>query len=197
MNIEYLESNFELVFTHDISLLSLSNKFKLVICGAKHWVKDIGIHSKGKLISMIASTKIMCPEHKYRQDIVVKYRNELDLFGRGYNNITTKEIGLKDYYFSVTIENCREDYYFSEKLIDCFMSGTVPIYWGCPSIGNFFDMNGIIVFQNIEELDTILESLTNGLYYTKKESIENNFELAKKYLVAEDEIYKNIKGCYT
>ena len=45
-NIEYIENNFELLFTHDIELVKLSEKFKLVICSAKHWIQDIGIHNK-------------------------------------------------------------------------------------------------------------------------------------------------------
>ena len=34
--------------------------------------------------------------------------------------------------------NGRGDYEFDEKLIDCFLTGTVPIFWGCPSIDKFF-----------------------------------------------------------
>ena len=185
-------NKFEKVFTFKKEFIELSDKFVSTPIGGC-WLEegDRVIRPKSKLVSIIASSKKHTEGHRLRHDVITKY--PIDTYGGGYKKVDNKITALKDYYFSVTIENCREDYYFSEKLIDCFMSGTVPIYWGCPSIGNFFDMNGIIVFQNIEELDTILESLTKGLYHTKKESIESNFELAKKYLVSDDEIYKKIK----
>jgi hypothetical protein len=72
------------------------------------------------------------------------------------------------------MENCKKDYYFTEKLIDCFRTKTIPIYWGCPSIGTFFDVNGILTFNTVEELKSILLNLTNEYYYSKIKSIEFN-----------------------
>jgi hypothetical protein len=43
---------------------------------------------------MIASNKIIGSKHLYRQTIIDKYRDKLT-FGRGYNEIKNKEIGLK------------------------------------------------------------------------------------------------------
>jgi hypothetical protein len=47
----------------------------------------------------------MCQEHLYRQTIIDKYQIKLTFFGRGYNEIKNKEIGLKDYHFLITMEN--------------------------------------------------------------------------------------------
>jgi hypothetical protein len=63
-NVKYLEDNYRLLFTHDTELLKLSPKFKLVTCSAKPWVTDIGVHTKSKLISMIASNKL-CVKNTY------------------------------------------------------------------------------------------------------------------------------------
>ena len=73
------------------------------------------------------------------------------------------------------------------------MTGTIPIYWGCPSIGDFFDINGILTFDTIEDLDNLLNTITPELYYSKMDSIINNFELSKKYVLSEDWIYENTK----
>ena len=189
-NIKYLEDNFELIFTHDMSLLPLSDKFKLVICSAKHWVKGIGIHDKTKLISMIASTKVMCSEHRFRQEIVAKYRNNLDLFGRGYNNIATKEIGLNDYYFSIAMENHTYPIAYSEKITDCFATGTIPIYYGPDLIGDVFNIDGIIMLDENFDID----KLTPELYYSKMDAIKDNYERVVNMPIAEDYIYnKHIK----
>jgi hypothetical protein len=83
--------------------------------------------------------------------------------------------------FHVAIENCRESNYFSEKIIDCFMTKTVPIYWGCPNIGDYFDTNGMIIFNNLNELHSILGKLTIDDYNNKIDILENNYKTAKNY----------------
>ena len=98
---------------------------------------------------------------------------------------------MRDYAFSLTIENTKKDLYFTEKLIDCFMTGTVPIYWGCPSIVGFFNTDGMIIFDDIKELKNILDGISLEQYIMMKDAIEDNFERAKEYLIAEDFIYKN------
>jgi hypothetical protein len=185
-NVNYLEENFELIFTHDISLLSLSNKFKLVICSAKPWVKNYKIHKKTKLISMIASSKIICDEHRYRQEVISKYKNDLDLFGRGYKEIQNKEIGLNDYNFSITMENHTYPIAYSEKITDCFATGTIPIYYGC-DLKTVFNTDGIIMFND----DFDIKSLSNDLYQSKMDAIIENFEIVINMPIAEDYIYEN------
>jgi hypothetical protein len=79
------------------------------------------------------------------------------------------------------IENCKEDYYFTEKLIDCFLSGTIPIYYGCPSIGNFFNDQGILSFTTLEECFAIVHAISKRMYEEKLPFVKDNFERAKKY----------------
>ena len=37
-------------------------------------------------------------------------------------------------------------------LINCFVHGVVPIYWGAPSIGDFFNISGVITFESLEQV---------------------------------------------
>ena len=84
-----------------------------------------------------------------------------------------------------------DDYYFTEKLIECLVTGTVPIYHGCPNIGDFFDMNGILTFSTQEELDDILDSLSEDKYKSMYESVKNNFNIAKeKFVLHHDSLYE-------
>jgi hypothetical protein len=186
-NVEYIENNFELLFTHDIELVKLSGKFKLVICSAKHWIQDIGIHIKTKLVSMIATNKIMCSCHEYRQKIVNKYKDNLDLFGRGFNHIDNKEEGLKDYFFSIAMENGTYPLMYSEKITDCFACGTIPIYYGTSMIGDVFNTDGIIILDESFNIN----DLTPDLYYSKTDAIKENYHIATSMPIAEDYIYKN------
>ena len=83
----------------------------------------------------------------------------------------------------------RENYF-----IDCFITGTIPIYWGCPSIGDFFDLNGILTFNNIEELSTIIDKVDTDLYNKLEKHIKNNYEISKNFVLPDIEIYKKIKN---
>ena len=185
-NISYVEENFELIFTHDRRLLSLSPKMRLVITNAVPWVKDHKIHEKSKLVSMIASTKRMCNGHLYRQQIAEKYKNQVDLFGTGRNRLANKEDGLRDYYFSIAMENDNYPDIFCEKITDCFAMGTIPIFWGTPTIGEFFNGEGIILLND----DFKIEDLSVDLYNSKIDAIKDNFERAINFPTAEDYFYE-------
>ena len=95
--------------------------------------------------------------------------------------------------FSVVMENSIADNYYTEKIIDCFITGNIPIYRGCKNIGKFFDKRGIIEFNNIEDLRHILDSLTPQIYEEMLPYVKINFELALnvylKILEIEQSIY--------
>jgi len=186
-NISYLENNFELIFTHDKRLLSLSNKMRLVICPVVPWVTDCRVHGKTKLVSMIASVKRNTSGHKYRQQMVQKYENQVDLFGTGHNYIKNKEDGLNGYCFSFAIHNANYPNFFTEVITDCFATGTIPIYWGTSAINEFFNENGIIFLTDTFKI----EDLSPELYESKLEYVLENFETAINLPTAEDYIYEN------
>ena len=186
-NIEYLKNNFIYVFTHDVELSKISDVFALVQCSGKSFIREGKLYDKTKLVSMIASNKVMCEEHKYRQGIIKKFSNKCDHYGRGFNEIINKEDGLKDYCFSFVIENATYSNMFTEKITDCFMTGTIPIYYGMKNIGDFFNLDGIIVLnENFK-----IEDLNFDLYHSKIKSIKKNLVISEKLLVAEDYIYLN------
>src|SRR5690606_35886534 len=115
--------------------------------------------NKTKLCSCILSNLKITDGHRLRHEVNNKYKN-IDYYGKGANNhIEYKLTGLKDYMYSIVIENEILDDYFTEKIIDCFMTGTVPIYYGTKNIGKYFDINGIIQFTKSEELDVILNKI--------------------------------------
>jgi hypothetical protein len=134
---------------------------------------------------MIASNKSLCDEHAYRQEVVKKYRDQLNLFGLGYNEIDNKLIGLKDYAFSITMENSTYPLGYTEKIADCFATGTIPIYYGCKDIGKVFNEDGIIWLDD----NFKIEDLSFDLYYSKMDAIKDKFNRIKNLPTAEDYIY--------
>jgi hypothetical protein len=82
--------------------------------------------------------------------------------------------------------NSKVDNFFTEVLVDNFMLGTIPIFWGCPNINEYFDDRGFITFNTVSELDEILSNLTINDYISRIEFIKKNIELSKKYVSTDD-----------
>ena len=148
------------------------------------------IYPKSKLVSAVVSTKAFLPGHVKRLNFVRAIEHKIDLFGRGIKELPSKLDGLRDYMFSVAIENVScDDNYFSEKIIDCFLTGTIPIYHGCIHIGEFFDERGILSFQTQEELDAIIDSLSLEKYNSMLEYAKINYEKCYEWPLNNDMLY--------
>ncbi len=145
------------------------------------WIKDDEkqIYNKTKNISFIASTKRLCSEHNYRQDMVERFKNDCDVFGRGRRDLQTKIEGLADYRFSFCMENHVTNLYYTEKLLDCFLTGTIPIYYGSKSISDVFDSNGIIFLDDVVNGIIKIRDLNEEYYRSKMQYVNNNFNIAK------------------
>ena len=183
-------NKFDKVLRYDKELLDRSENFIFSPVGGC-WIKpeDQMIYNKGKNISIIASNKRMTKGHNLRHEVIRKINN-IDVYGRGYNPVDYKLKALKHYRYSIIIENGKFDYYFTEKLIDSFITGTIPIYWGCPSIGDFFNIDGMIIIKSMDDLKRKMYMLNIDTYNEKKDAIFENFNKSKKFLIAEDYIYK-------
>jgi hypothetical protein len=157
-------------------------------------------HLKKKLkVSFIRSNKKDLPGHKLRyelEDILQKkYPYEI-YFPK--ERLETKLPLFEDSMYHITIENSRHPNYITEKVIDCFMSYTVPVYWGCPNIGDHFDKRGILTFETKEELRTILENLDVSFYEKNLDAIKHNYETAKnKFAFFFDNVNEIIKTLHT
>ena len=93
--------------------------------------------------------------------------------------------------FSIAIENGVYSNYYTEKIMDCFATGTVPVYMGSPDIGDMFNPNGIITID--ENFD--LADLNKDLYESMSDAIEENFELQKTHRISDDVLFEKILEC--
>ena len=184
---------FRKIFTFVRFFLDMGWPFEFYPLGGS-WIHldNWGLHDKTELISLIASEKDVTEGHHLRH-LIARHYKHIDKFGTGYEPIESKMEGLAPYRYSIVVESWRGDYYFSEKLIDCLSVGTIPIYYGCPSIGKFFDEGGILSFDTMSGLDRIMSNLSNGGYEIRLQAIKNNIEIAKQFRCAEDWLYINHK----
>lgn len=131
---------------------------------------------KSKLVSMISSNKNFTAGHSLRHKVIQNLPSCVELYGRGFKDIENKSEGLEDYYFSIAIENDDTDSFFTEKLLDCFLTCTIPIYWGSKKVSSIFNNDGIIWLNDIKDIC----SLTNIDYNARIKAVEENYNIAIK-----------------
>ena len=184
---------FKKVFSYNRWIGDRIPNFEFVAHGGT-WLReeDIGIHNKTLFCSMIFSDKSWNAGHLQRTRVYNLIRNNayIDFYGSGVNKfIEYKITGLKNYMFSICMENEGPQHlfatntdYFSEKILDCFLTGTIPIYYGNKSIENYFNMEGTLWFDDPDKINKIISQITPEYYQLKSHIILENFNIAKKYI---------------
>jgi hypothetical protein len=152
--------------------------------------KSCDVSKKRFGVSFLTSDKGWLPGHKLRLQIfdflpTTFKPNEsyLDLEiikHKSPPRINDKRETLEPYKFSIVAENCQTNGYYTEKVVDCFIAKTFPIYCGCPNLRDFFNPEGFLMFENMEHLKERLHSITPSLYEQRREAIEENFNIALK-----------------
>ena len=143
-------------------------------------------NKKTKIMSIMVSHKSYTPGHKYRHALVsyiLKHRLPIDIWGNGakmykqrfpennniYGDFKSMSEMCENYMFTIAIENTSHDHYFSEKIVNPFMYNTIPLYWGCKKIEEYFPKYSIKLTGNINmDMITIGRILKNPQYFMAK-----------------------------
>lgn len=85
---------------------------------------------------------------------------KVDSGGRFRNNIggavKDKFAFQQKYKFSIACENCSYDGYATEKIMEAFAAGSVPIYYGDPNIAKDFNPRAFVNVHDFKTLDDML-----------------------------------------
>jgi hypothetical protein len=110
-------------------------------------LEQLPLPQKTKPVSCIASGLKQLKGHRLRLRFVDMLKQQIpaiDFFGKGSHYLPEKIDGLLPYRYSIAIENASIPFYFTEKINDCFLAWTVPLYFGCLNIGRFFPEKSFI-----------------------------------------------------
>lgn len=80
---------------------------------------------------------------------------------------------ISKYKFTFCLENISMKGYVTEKIIDCLVAGTIPVYLGAPDIFDFIPKECFIDmrnFKSMEELECFLQNLDEDKAYKMIES---------------------------
>lgn len=203
---DYVEKNFELLFTYDAQLLNAISNSRLVPLYANVWYRK---HSSGgsiaenykhktKNISMVSSAKEMCPMHILRKALAFKCKEQglADTYGTFDGGAYVHaEKYLEQYRYSIAIENDISPFYFTEKIMTAFVAQTIPIYLGATKIDKFFNADGIIHLdlEDCKHIEKILKLCTPEEYERRLPAVLDNFNRAVKFTTQNrfDEMYIN------
>lgn len=125
---------------------------------------------KTKLLSVITSDKAFTQGHIDRLNFVEKLQNhygdQIDVFGRGHHDFADKWDVLSPYKYHIAIENSSSKHYWTEKLSDCYLTNTYPLYYGCTNIKDYFPENALTTLdirnfdQAVKKIDEVIEKET-------------------------------------
>lgn len=218
--VSYVSKNafqFHTIMTYDHDLLVRCPNARFYI-GAQTWMsheyhQNMDVSLKEYKISTLAGSKCINQSagHLFRQ--AIHYRqHELSRFPITFFRSSVQQPPLPDlgnnpflisntstnskenlfhtFQFAIVIENTTQRNYFSEKLIDCLITKTIPIYYGGVNIHQFFNTAGWIILPttSVEDLSSYLETLHPDYYASYQEIIEQNYEKA----VAYSDFYRNL-----
>jgi hypothetical protein len=128
-------------------------------------LREASVRDKPRRLSWITSDVALLPGHRRRLAFLQRLRQELafDLYGRGFRRVYDKWDVLAPYRYSIAFENVCAPLYFTEKLMDCFVCETMPIYVGDPQITACFPRESLVVIDPdapdvVEKIRSVVES---------------------------------------
>lgn len=199
-NISYAETiakhkKFDLILDFDEQILKECDNAHLMLFGTT-WIKESPKFKKSE-ISFLCGGKTFTKGHIQRlilfekQDEINKEKtfwqsSNFPINKFSNNPILPSELHEKIKMFNCThhiaIENVSQNNWFTEKLIDCFVTRTIPIFIGCPNIGNYFNIEGMHIFETVDDLIEGVNKINlKEDYLQKQDAIESNYWNAKEY----------------
>lgn len=103
-----------------------------------------------------------------------KYK-KIDMGGKAFNNVggrvKDKIRFLSSYKFSFSMENTKGDGYITEKIIDSFLAGTIPIYYGDYMVDEYINPKAFILIKGERDIKQKIDYIkkidnNNALYHS-------------------------------
>lgn len=153
------------------------------------------VPAKDRTCSWIAGNPRDLPGHMKRLSLLRVLQSggglDIDFYGRAVRYIEDKWDGLARYRYSIAVENTTWPDYWTEKIADCFLAWTVPIYHGCPNLEKYFPADSFIRID-IERPRETLEAVRRILREDDWERRRAAVEEARRRVLFEYQLFPHV-----
>jgi hypothetical protein len=151
---------------------------------------------KRALMSVVASDKASIPEHRRRFSFINRmighFKDRLTVFGSIDGQYChDKYAAIAPYRYSIAIEAASFPDYWTEKIADCFLTETMPFYFGCPNITDYFDSECFVpidIDDYKKSIRIIEEAIESDAYTRNRQQILS----AKQRVLDELQVYPHL-----
>ena len=100
---------------------------------------------------------------------------------------------LKQYKYSIACENVDEKNYITEKVYDCFLSLTFPLYWGAENLHDYYPQNSF-EYINIENISKGIEQVKTIIAKDLNQNQIQSLEKAKNLTLDQYGLWPQIEN---
>ncbi len=141
-----------------------------------NFLKNVAYPEKIRSLTSIASRETGTAGKKARVIFLETLRRQIDfdLWGKGFTPIEEKWDALAPYRYALAIENYSGPHYWTEKISDCFLAWTMPIYYGATNITDYFPPESLVQIDitRPEEAHAIItEAIQTNLWQKNLDAI--------------------------
>ncbi|MBN1663336.1 MAG: hypothetical protein JW943_07040 [Deltaproteobacteria bacterium] len=160
-------------------------------------LSQMDILPKLKTISWIAGNALNIPGHfkrlSFLQYLQKKSPVDIELYGRAVHAIEDKWDGLAPYKYSLAIENSCSPDYWTEKVADCFLSWTVPFYYGCTNLEAYFPEESFIRID-IEQPEIAVDLIESAVKNNEWEKRLPALKMARDLILHQYQFFPHLAG---
>jgi hypothetical protein len=123
------------------------------------------LSNKNDDLVWITSNKTGFPGQKARmrfRQYLQRSKIRHEIYGRGFKPIHDKFDGIFPCKYALAIENYSVNNYWTEKIADCWLSWSLPFYWGAGNLESFFPP-GSFIRVDIEKPDQVIEIIHQAI----------------------------------
>ncbi len=155
----------------------------------------LNVPPKPKTISWIVGNARNLPGHFQRLSflkfIQEKSSMDIDLFGRAVRVIDDKWDGLAPYKYSLAVENSCSSDYWTEKLADCLLSWSLPFYYGCTNLEEYFPKESFIRID-ISKPELAIEQIQSAIKNNEWEKRLPALKKARELILNQYQIFPHL-----
>ena len=64
---------------------------------------------------------------------------------------------LASYRFTIAFENVSADHYLTEKILHALLAGSIPIYWGCPQVAEYYNPEAFVNCHDFASFEAVAQ----------------------------------------